>query len=446
MERKTDKALTALKTSLSRSLQAHTGTFLYAIAWIISLAAAFAGIEPLILVGLLVVFAPLAALHWFGTKNSGVSSWQGDPLLLTSLVFAAYVFLSALWSANPQLATEKGFLILLIVFCVRFSPLLIDQMSSLQLHRCTRGIVLGLLVGMTFLVFEYITQHSILNSVAKVFPGLAKTVHGTKHIPDYHLNANVTASILFLWPALLAMWGWREKPVQKLFVAGLVIVSSYILYQTQSATAQLASIVAMLAWLAAYFVPNIINLVARGLWIIAVAGTIPIFMAMHFAGLQNTTSLPYSFRDRIHIWNYTARLVPENPVLGIGIRSARNYREQQPREIPRAHQDSIFDHQGWHSHNIFLQTWYELGAVGAALLLAIGLLLLQAIDRIEPQKRPFAYALFASFSVVAAFGYGMWQSWLLASYGWSVIFLLIGLQYADKNGMDRQSSPTTEPE
>ena len=317
----------------------------------------------------------------------------------------------------------------MIVLGVGLTPPLLGLMSPLQLHRCARGIIIGLLIGMVFLLIEYSTNHAVLNSITKVFPGLIKTIHGTSQIPDHHLNPNSTVAILFMWPTFLLALAWQGDMAKKLFVTALLAASLFLLYKTESATAQLAFVFAVLAYLGTLIAPRAIDLIARGLWITAVVGAVPIIMIVHSFGLQNMTSLPYSFRDRLHIWNYTAELVPKNSVLGIGIRSGRSYTKEPSRKIPRTQPPVLVDHQGWHSHNLFLQTWYELGIVGAAFLLAIGLFLLNSISRIELQKRPFAYATFASFTVIAAFGYGMWQSWLLSAYGWAVIFLLIGLQY-----------------
>ena len=62
---------------------------------------------------------------------------------------------------------------------------------------------------------------------------------------------------------------------------------------------------------------------------------------------------------------------------------------------------------GPHSHNEFLQTWYELGAVGVILLLAAGCAVIGYIGRLPPANlRPFMLAQFAVFFVMAAFSWG----------------------------------------
>jgi O-antigen ligase len=76
----------------------------------------------------------------------------------------------------------------------------------------------------------------------------------------------------------------------------------------------------------------------------------------------------------------------------------------------------------WHSHNAFLQIWSEAGAIGAAILLVFGLLVMRSIRR-RPQ--PVHAALFATFSscaMIAATGYSAFAPWLSASFALATIF------------------------
>jgi hypothetical protein len=67
-----------------------------------------------------------------------------------------------------------------------------------------------------------------------------------------------------------------------------------------------------------------------------------------------------------------------------------------------------------HPHNIYLQTWLELGAIGAALLLGVGLAWLWAIGPWPPFLQGSAYALFAVGGAVGVSGFEFWQTWMLA--------------------------------
>jgi O-antigen ligase len=79
-----------------------------------------------------------------------------------------------------------------------------------------------------------------------------------------------------------------------------------------------------------------------------------------------------------------------------------------------------------HSHCIYLQTWFELGAVGALLLTAFGLSVIAAIGRLAPRTQPYAYATFASSAAMAAVSYGMWQAWFITSFALTAVLCVLG--------------------
>ena len=85
---------------------------------------------------------------------------------------------------------------------------------------------------------------------------------------------------------------------------------------------------------------------------------------------------------------------------------------------------------GPHSHNEFLQTWYELGAVGAILMLATGGAVILSIGRLSPAIQPFMLAQFAAFFVMATFSWGMWQSWLMALPGLATLYAALAASFA----------------
>jgi len=85
-----------------------------------------------------------------------------------------------------------------------------------------------------------------------------------------------------------------------------------------------------------------------------------------------------------------------------------------------------------HAHNVYLQTWYELGLVGVTLLMLFGLSIVNAIKTLSLTVQPYAYATFTSAAVVAASSYGMWQIWFLAMFGYSVALFWVGRSVASR--------------
>ena len=85
---------------------------------------------------------------------------------------------------------------------------------------------------------------------------------------------------------------------------------------------------------------------------------------------------------------------------------------------------------GFHAHNAFLQTWYELGVVGAILLLAAGSAVIGYIGQLARNLQPFMLAEFAAFFAIAATGWGMWQSWLMALTGLAALYAVLAVNFA----------------
>jgi len=81
----------------------------------------------------------------------------------------------------------------------------------------------------------------------------------------------------------------------------------------------------------------------------------------------------------------------------------------------------------WHAHSIFIQTWFETGAIGGLLLCLLGLLVLRAASQLPGQVRPFALATFTSILFIGLTGFSVWAPWYLAAYGLAGVFLMLAV-------------------
>jgi O-antigen ligase len=113
--------------------------------------------------------------------------------------------------------------------------------------------------------------------------------------------------------------------------------------------------------------------------------------------------------------------VYKHPITGIGIRGSRDLKLV----IPGA-DDVLKGRRIQHPHNIFLQTWLELGAIGAVLLLGVGLAGLWQMGRLPAEQQASAYALFTICCAVGLSGFDFWQTWMLASAGFAWAALRLG--------------------
>ena len=126
---------------------------------------------------------------------------------------------------------------------------------------------------------------------------------------------------------------------------------------------------------------------------------------------------------RFYIWKFTADAVAERPLTGIGARGTRVLQQRLYAEGRLDAANRYSKRPGRHAHNAFLQVWLELGALGAGLVLALGLAGLWQLSRLSDPGMRAGLALFAACCATAAVGWGIWQTWLLASFvfAWSLL-------------------------
>jgi O-antigen ligase len=143
--------------------------------------------------------------------------------------------------------------------------------------------------------------------------------------------------------------------------------------------------------------------------------------------------LPKSARARIIIWQYTADRTLERPLLGIGVKSTSALRDQE-KHIRKAEKPDGFvlaRGTGQHAHNIFLQTWFELGLIGAILLALAGAAVVLRIAVLPLVAQPFGLATFTAFAAIAAFAWGMWQTWFICAIGLAPLYLRLAAAAAE---------------
>ncbi len=120
--------------------------------------------------------------------------------------------------------------------------------------------------------------------------------------------------------------------------------------------------------------------------------------------LRVTSHLPLSWQARMDMWKLAWVVIMENPIVGHGFDATRSIMH-----------DGVQAFQN-HPHNIILQIWVELGAVGALLTSAI---LLAARDKLLAMHNRGAQstllAITAAYSVFALVSFSAWAEWWYAS-------------------------------
>jgi O-antigen ligase len=360
--------------------------------------------------------------------------WREQPATLAFLAFATYAGVTALWSPAPASAVSKISWLVLLILTVSLAIRHARTASTDMLHRAAWGVAIALVLASIFVLLEVVRHQAIArflyNNVPYLNPGPNKHMtfeNGSlRAIGSWVMNRHIGALNLILWPGLmclLAVWrDWRGRAAAALIVLAVLVASMASVHESS----QIAIVVAAVVFLVAKIhLPAGRSLVLAG-WLVAVLAMLPVVVLAHKAGLQTYKKIPDSGQARIILWNFTAHKYTERPIFGVGASATKSIDEEVKPAGPLPPGQVYGERTGQHSHNVFLQTWFELGAVGALALLACGLLLWQSIARMPALAQPFALAGATSAMCIGALTWGFWQEWYLSLFALAVLLAGLG--------------------
>jgi O-antigen ligase len=217
-----------------------------------------------------------------------------------------------------------------------------------------------------------------------------------------------------LWPALLISLTPTEKARATATSAALAALVAVTTLLSSHAASQIAIAGAGIVYLLHCLNPALARRLVVCGWLAAMTLVLPAVHAAHRADLHLNAWLPENGRARIAIWTVTAERYVKSPWLGIGAGSTQRVTDQL-RAARYWNGEELGKDTDAHAHNIYLQTWYELGIVGAVFLLAVGLSVMRWVWAQPLLTQRFLLAAFVSASVIAAFSWGVWQPWFMAS-------------------------------
>jgi O-antigen ligase len=382
------------------------------------------GIIPRLVPTLVVILAALTALNEITSRldlGHSLRSAALGPAGAAWLAFLAYALASALWSSDPSFAAltvvQAGSVVLAAVYLAVALPALLATLDAERRRRFTRAIPMGAVFMLGFILIEQASGHALTLLVLKSLPGVlgdnAKEIvrKGGRIVglEPFYLDRSVAAAVLLAPPLLAALRLWLPGRVGAAAMALAAIAAGAAVVLSVSETAKLALLAGGIAFALAWRWPRGTLTGLAAVLVLGMALALPLGRFPYAMGVQNQAWLPVSARERVLIWHHTAATAAERPLLGIGVQSTR-FQGDAPRGVP----GEVTDRQlGWHAHNVYLQSWLELGAVGTLLLLAAGLAGIRGALALHPMLLPYAAALVAGVMAIAATGWGMWQPWLI---------------------------------
>jgi len=371
------------------------------------------------------------------------------PALAACLLLVLYLFLNATWAADRSAAFAKAALLAGMVVVTFSATAAAAALSPSSLWRAGLAFAAGAFLGAVFVLIELGSDGIVTRTVMGWVPVLQP--HFPKHVKISHgevtgmnpskLNQNVNLVMFHLWPGVLALAGLQSR--RSVAVAAFIATLAIAIAVSQHDSSQVALIGSSLALLAAWTWPRPVIRVLAALWCAAFVLVIPADFLAYRAGLHLAPWLPPSAQARIILWEYTAERTLTHPWLGIGVGSTPVLRDEDRNTAPPEQPEGFVFHRttGQHAHDLFLQTWYELGAVGALLLALAGATVVMLIPALPPAVQPFGAASFVAFALVGAFAWGMWQSWFMCAIGLVPLYLRVASAAFEERTQHLRAAP-----
>lgn len=392
------------------------------------------GIVPKATVVVLLLHA-LAGAGLYLWLRISVRNWLAfEPPVLWLLAFATLAGVSSTWSADASASLLKGALLAAFVLATLLAVCLAKHTPLWLLAACMNGFILGTVTMIVLIAVELLSDQALSRAIFTWFPSLQETPN--KHVfiaenvvvavSEASSNRRVLIATLMLWPLVFTLWHIPAGFRRTLLIVTTALSYLVIFVVTKHQSSQVAVLLSAIAFSATLMSPSRTRIVLAVVWSMAILLVVPAVQLLHNAQWQNASWLFQSARERVVIWQMTAEGVMRRPLLGIGAAATKKYGASTPTiDAGPSASDGKTEVRNTrvHAHNAYLQTWYELGAVGAAIMLGIGLSLIHALTRLPSQFQPIAAAQFAAVAGMIAFSFGMWQEWFISAVGLSFVAL-----------------------
>lgn len=358
-----------------------------------------------------------------------------DTSALALSAFLAWAWLSVLWAEKGGKAVSKLLLVTIIVAGTVAVVRFVHSLPTSSARRAATGLAFGFGVGMAFLLTELLTGQAIQIAVYNVLDLPRDWMQPERHfrwvddtlvsIVPVHINRNLAVAALLAFPVALAV-RWIVPAASAAAVAVAAILAALLAASlSRHESSQVALVAASIVLVIALWSAPVARRLLQAGWVFACLAVVPLVLLTYRMDVHKIPGFHHSLAHRIIIWNTTAEEAMKSPVLGIGAYMTYVLMPERNKDAETEEGMRFKKTFSRHAHNVYLQTWFELGAVGAALLAVAGLAILGALRRVGPAAEPYALATFAAAATMMSSSYGMWQSWYLALFGFAAVALAV---------------------
>ena len=372
---------------------AHVFSGLAAVLPALSVVSAIAASVVLIamtaLAGIHIVLRERLALHW------------NRLLIVLAGVFLLYATVSAAWAPAPAEALWTGFR-LIALFAGGFLVLAVaDSLGEKARTMVRRALLIGLSVGGIFFAIELMSGGAITYVIRDATEAPPKA---------FSVLYNRTGSVfaLLIWPCLVVLF------LRQHYIAAVAAFAATcgLIWQTESGASVLGLSMGAMTMAGVWLLGG-----RGGRWIALALGATVICAPLIVAGALALPSLEEaiagqgSFGHRMRIWEYATGMIANHPVLGLGLDASRHLATGGTGTGANA------DLMPLHPHNVPIQIWLELGAIGALIGAAFFAAVCRAVASAVKYRSGRAILIGAIVCATCIIGlsYGAWQWWWLST-------------------------------
>jgi O-antigen ligase len=378
----------------------------------------------------LAVVAPFA---WCWAAEGRLPWTKPTAVFLVVALASAYVLVNGTWSPSPAAAAATAALLLAAIAIVHITTTALAHAPTRGLRAMGIGLLAGVAIAGLFLCLELLSDQWMRRTLAAyhtAFWAGDRHMHvetgQVSYFEPYLLNRSVAALALTFWPALLVLERLTLGPWQRNLLIGGLCLTPLAIVASEHGTSKMAFAGAAAVYGIGRISPRWARRVVIAGWIAATMLVVPLAGLAYGAQAHLVPWFEYSVRHRIVIWKHAADEIAKAPVLGAGLGTPRALHQSGHEGVARASGTNIPLSTPLHSHNAYLQVWYETGAVGAAFLLLLGLLVLRAIGAMPARLQHHFWAIFAACALLAASSFSIWAAWLMSALALTPIFASLG--------------------
>jgi O-antigen ligase len=347
------------------------------------------------------------------------------------LALCGYALVSLLWAPKPAAAAVGIGGVMVVYACTKIMIAAGEQSEPVLRWAALRGFMTGVIVAGILcsldLALKRVPSVWLLNEIPELTSSfgrrhLAIAAGKIVGISDAGIDRTITVLALCLLPVWLAtsqidhIWSRRST------VALVATIAITILFASTHQTSQAAFIASGVVRIAYKIHKKFGRAVLMTGWATAVFLVVPLsIFALENLKLNESRWLFSSARTRVVIWGQLGRASAKAPILGVGARGSAIFETDTAisggRSVPKSKKD---DGKVAHPHNVYLQIWYELGAVGAALFFMVGALVIRAVTQQNERQEVHSAMFFTLIATMIASSYSLWQLWLVCGIALAV--------------------------